>query len=95
MDDAGAVGDAIGDGEAWVGEGLGLFAERFVRGDRDGCSFFALGEDLEEQLGGASIEADVAEFVDREEVVSAVACDGAGELVVIIGFGEFVGELGR
>ena len=79
MDDVGAVGDAVDDGggEARVGEGLGPFAERGVGGDRDCGSFFAFGEDLEEQLGGVLVEADVAEFVDREEVVAAVASDDA------------------
>jgi len=75
LDDVGAVGDAVDDGggEAWVGEGFGPFAERCVRGDRDRGSFFSFGEDLEEQFGGVLVEADVAELVDREEVVAAVA----------------------
>ena len=79
LDDVGAVGDAIDDGggQARVGEGLGPFAERGVRGDGDSGSFFAFGEDLEEELGGVLIEAYVAEFVDREEVVAAVAGNDA------------------
>jgi hypothetical protein len=75
LDDVGAVGDAVDDGggKAWVGEGLGPLAERGVRGDSDSGAFFSFGEDLEEQLGGVLIEADVAEFVDREELVAASA----------------------
>ena len=42
-------------------------------GDGDGGSFFSFGEDLEEEFGGVLVEADVAEFVDGEEVVAAVA----------------------
>ena len=39
--------------------------------------FFSFGEDLEEQFGGVLIEADVAEFVDSEEVVAAVTANDA------------------
>lgn len=79
LDDVGVVGDAVDDGggEAWVCEGFGPFAERRVRGDRDSGSFFSFGEDLEEQFGGVLIEADLAEFVDSEEVVAAVTANDA------------------
>jgi hypothetical protein len=79
LDDVGLVGDAVDDGggESWVDEGLGPFAERGVGGNGDSGSFLSFGEDLEEQLGGVLVEADVAEFVDREEVVAAVAGDDA------------------
>ncbi len=65
FDDVSPVGHAIdnGGGEAGVGEGFSPFGERGVAGDGDGCPFLAFGEDLEEQLGGALVEVDVAELV--------------------------------
>jgi len=91
----GAVGDAVNDGcgEAWVGESFGPFAERGVRGNSDRGAFFSFGEDLEEQLRKVLVEVDVAEFIDREEFVAAVAGNDARQFVVVVGFGEFVGEL--
>ena len=79
LDDVGVVGDAVDDGggEAGVGEGFGPFAEWGVGGDSDCGAFFSFGEDLEEQFGGVLVEAHVAEFVDGEEVVAAVAGDDA------------------
>ena len=79
MDDVGPVGDPVDDsgGESRVGEGFGPFAERCVGSDGDGGAFFSFGQNLEEEFGGVLVEADVAEFVDREEVVAAVAGDDA------------------
>ncbi len=57
------LGGTAGGGEAGVGEGFSPFGERGVAGDGDGCPFLAFGEDLEEQLGGALVEVDVAELV--------------------------------
>ena len=64
-----------------------------VGGDGDGGLLFAFGEDLEEQLGAAGVELDVAEFVEAEQVESAVAGDDAGESSFVGGFDEFVDEL--
>ena len=51
------------------------------------------GEDLEQQLGAAAVQLQVAEFVDQEEIDAAVAGDGAGQLPVVGGFGELVDQL--
>ena len=56
---AGAVFDD-GAGQAGIGEGLAPFTERMVAGHADRCSFFAFGQDLEEQLDAAGVDADVA-----------------------------------
>ena len=42
------------------------FAERQVGPDRDRGSFLSLGEDLEEQLGAAGVDLDVAELVEKQ-----------------------------
>lgn len=80
LDDVGSVGDPVDDGgEAFVGEGLGPFAERGDGGDRDRGAFVSFGDDPEEQLGGVLVE----------EVVAAVAGNEAGQsqrnLVTAIG----------
>jgi hypothetical protein len=65
----GVEGDAVDDGsdEARVGEHGSPFAERQVRADGDGGSFFSFGDDLEEQFGAARVELDgeVAAFRSR------------------------------
>jgi hypothetical protein len=68
-------GDAVDDGgdEAGVGEHGSPFAERQICRDRDGGSFLAFGDDLEQQLGAAGVELDIAELVQQEQVEAAVA----------------------
>jgi hypothetical protein len=70
------------------------FAERLVGRDGDAGCFLPLGQDLEQQLGAAAVEFHVAELVDAEQVGAAVAGDRLGELPVVGGLGELVGELG-
>ena len=62
------------------------------RGDRG--AFFAFGENLEEQLGAAGVDADIAELVDQQQVESSVAADDLGQDPVIGGFGQLVDQLG-
>src|SRR5262249_22604532 len=82
FDGLGGEGDAVDDGgdEAGVGEDGSPFAEGQVGPDRDGGSFLAFGDDLEQQLGAAGVELDVAELVEQEQVEAAVAADDAGQL---------------
>src|SRR5712691_5429035 len=69
LDDVRVEGEPVHDGgaEPRVGEGGGPFAEGGVGGDRDGGAFLALGEDLEEQLGAAAVELEVAQLVQAEQ----------------------------
>jgi hypothetical protein len=53
-----------GGGQPGVGEGRAPFAERGVGCDRDAGAFLAFGEDLEEQLGAAGVQLQVAELVE-------------------------------
>jgi len=75
----GVEGDAVDDGgnEAGVGDHGSPFAEGEVGCDRDGGFLFAFGEDLEQQLGAAGVELDVAELVEAEQVEAPVAGDDA------------------
>ncbi len=53
---------------------------------------FPLGQNLEQQFGAASVQFHVAQFVDAEQVDSAVAGDGLGQLLVVGGLDEFVDQ---
>ncbi|MBW3084974.1 hypothetical protein KEM60_01165 [Austwickia sp. TVS 96-490-7B] len=63
-------GEAVDDrgAQAGVGEGLAPAAEGFVGRHGDGCAFPALGQNLEEQYGAASVQAEVAQFVEADQV---------------------------
>src|SRR6266568_4159897 len=54
------------------------FAERLVGRDGDGVAFLAFGEDLEQQLGAATVQLHVVQLVDAQKVDAAVAADGLG-----------------
>ena len=85
VDDVRAVGEAVDDGlgEPGVGEDLGPFAEGQVGGDDQRSAFVAFGEDLEDELGGAVGQGEVAEFVQDDELGAGVAPDDPGELAAI------------
>lgn len=95
FDDLAGEGEAVDDrgAESGVGEGFCPGRERFVGGDRDRRAFLSLGQDLEEQLGAAAVELQVAQFVDEQQVDAAVAGDEFGEVFVVGGFDEFVDQL--
>jgi hypothetical protein len=61
VDDVGLVGDAVDDGlgEARVGEDLCPLAEGEVGGDDQRAALVALGDDLEDELGGALGEGEI------------------------------------
>ena len=59
------------------------------------AAFVAFGEDLEDELGGAVGQREVAELVEDDELGAGVAADDAGELAAALGFLEFVGEAGE
>jgi hypothetical protein len=75
-----------------VTSSLSALRELQGSGDDDNpiWSFFAFGDDLEEELGSSRVAADVAEFVEAEQVEAGVAGDDAGELFGVGGLGEFV-----
>src|SRR4029077_18491217 len=65
LDDVRVEGEPVDDGGAQprVGEGGRPFAEGGVGGDGDGGAVLAFGEDLEQQLGAAPVELEVAQLV--------------------------------
>ena len=58
---------------AGIGEGLAPLAERRVGGNRDRGALFAFGQDLEQQLSATAVQVQVAELVETQQVVAAVA----------------------
>ena len=66
-----------------------------VGGDDQAAAFVAFGEDLEDELGGAVGQGQVAELVEDDELGAGVAADDAGELAAALGFLEFVREAAR
>ena len=95
-DDVGVEGEPVDDGgaEPRVGEGGCPFGEGGVGRDRDGGAFLAFGEDLEQQLGAAPVQLEVAQLVQAEQVDAAVAGDGAGQGLVVGGLDELVDQRG-
>src|SRR5262249_55756122 len=94
VDDVGVEGEPVDDGRAEprVGEGGGPLGEGGVGRDRDGGAFFAFGEDLEQQLGAAPVQLEVAQLVQAEQADAAVAGDGAGQGLVVGGLDELVDQ---
>src|SRR5579863_5426085 len=92
VDDVCAVGEAVDDGfrEAGVGEDLGPLAEREVRRDDHRRALVALADDLEDELGRAGGEGEVAELVEDHEFGAGVAGDDAAELPSGLGGLELV-----
>ena len=56
-------------------------------------AFFALGENLEQQLGAAPVQLQIAQLVHEEQINAPVAVNQFGQLFVISGFDEFVDQL--
>src|SRR5260221_11032501 len=96
LDDVRVVGEPVHGGRAQPGGGEGgaPFGEGGVGGDRDRGAFLALGEHLEQQLGAAPVQLEVAELVEAEQVDAAVAGDGAREGLVVGGLDELVDQGG-
>ena len=65
LEDVGVEGDPVHDrgDQARVGEHGSPLTERQIRGNGDGRFFFAFGDDLEEELGAAGVDFDVAQLV--------------------------------
>ena len=64
-----------GGGEPGVGESVAPFGEGCVGGAGDGGAFFPGGDDLEQQLGAAGIEGEVADLIEAEQVEPGVAAE--------------------
>ena len=97
LDDVGLVGEPVDDGlgEPGVGEHLGPLAEGEVGGHDQRAAFVALGDDLEDDFGGALGQRQVAEFVEDDEFGARVAADDACELSSRLGLLQLVGQAGE
>src|ERR1019366_2206868 len=100
---SGAAGLAAGGGGAQpVGAGAGGDDVRVVgepvhdRGAQPGVGEGGgpFGEDLEQQLGAAAVQLDVAELVQAQQVDPPVPADHLGQRLVIGGLGQLVAQRG-
>ena len=55
----------------------------------------AVGEDLEDELGGAVGQRQIAELVKDDDLGALVAADDPGELAAALGLLELVGQAGE
>src|SRR5260370_16134627 len=96
LDDVGVGGEPVDDrgAQPGIGEGGGPLAERGVGRDRDGGFLFPFGEDLEQQLGAAAVQPDVAELVQAQKVDPAVTADHPGQRLLVGGPDQLVDQGG-
>ena len=96
VDDVRVVGEPVHDrgAQPGVGERWCPLAERGVGRDRDGGLLLPLGEHLEQQLGAAPVQLDVAQLVQAQKVDPPVAADHLGQRPVIGGLDELVDQRG-
>ncbi len=97
VDDVRSVSEPVDDRlrEPRVGEHLRPFPERQVRGDDQAAAFVSFGEDLEDELGGAVGQREVAKLVTDEKLDAGVAADDPSELAAALGLLQLVREAGQ
>jgi len=94
-DEQSLVDEPVGDGRSGGGvvEELAPLLEGQIGGDDGGSALVASVEDLVEQVCTASIEAEVSELVDEDEVGLGPGCEPTGEGVAGLGGDELVDEV--
>jgi FRG domain len=97
VDDVGAVGEPVDDGfgQPPVGEHLGPLAEGQVGCADEARPLVALGDHLEDELGGALGQGQVAKLIEHHELGAAVAADHARQLASRSGLLQLVAERGE
>lgn len=75
-----------------VGERLAPLAERRVGGDRDRGPLVALGQHQEQELGPPSVEVQVPELGEAQQVEPPIPPDDLGQLPLVLGLDELVDE---
>ncbi len=87
-----AVEDGGGDGGVSVENGGPVF-ERFVGGEDDGAALVAGADDLEEEVGAALVDGEVADFIQNEQFGSVVAVEFGFEIAFELGGAEGVDDV--
>ena len=88
-EDLDVVGESVdeGDGARGIGEDGVPVLEGQVGGDEQGAVLVAAADELEEEVGGASVVGEVSELIDHEQrgagVVAEAAFEGAGGLLSV------------
>ena len=86
-DDLAMMQQAIQDGRGHdlVSEHLAPVADRLVGGEQYAAALVALGDDLEQQMGGAGRHRQIAELVDHQQVRLGEAAQADVPLVRVVG----------
>ena len=94
VDDDGVVEQSVeqGGGDDGIAEQLAPFREAAVGGEDHGALLVAGVDELEEQVGGAAVDGDVADLVDDEQRGAGEEADLLGEAVLAPGLGEGLDE---
>jgi hypothetical protein len=82
VDDLGAVDESVdeGDDAGSVREDFAPLRESLVGAEEDGLvSVVAAGDDLEEEVGVATVVGEVADLIDAEDLRDGVAAESAAE----------------
>src|SRR5215203_6502446 len=96
LDDVSVEGESVddGSGEPGVGEGGAPFGEGGIGGAGDRGFLLARSDDLEQQFGAAGVEPDVSDFVEAEQIQMGVAGHDPGQLSVVGGLDQLIGQGG-
>jgi hypothetical protein len=96
LEDVDVVGEAVeqGPGQPLGGEHAGPLVEGQIAGDDGGAALVALAEDLEQQLGTARREGDVAQLVDDQELVAGELALQTQETLLVPGLEQLVDQAG-
>jgi hypothetical protein len=97
LDDLGVVEQAIeqGGGDDLVAEDVAPFAEAAVGGEDHGAALVAGVDELEEQVGAAGGDRQVADLVDDEESIAGNEADALLELSFALGLGQGGDDVGK
>jgi hypothetical protein len=89
-DDVGVVDEAVDDGggDDLVGEDVAPAAEGPVAGEDGGGGLVAGRDQVEDQVGGAGVEGDVADLVDDQQRDPGQAAQFGLEAVAVVGAGQ-------
>ena len=97
LDDDGVVEEAIEQcgGDDRVAEDVAPFREAAIRGENHGALFVAGVDQLEEEVGAAVADRQIADLVDDQQRGSAVEADLLDQAAFSLGPGQGLDQLGQ
>ena len=77
-----------------VGDHLGPFRKRYIRGDDDSGLFRSFGGDLEEEFGSQTGYGHIAHFVDSDQIIAFPSSQYAAQLQLLLALNQFFDQGG-